>query len=70
VDSDVTCDMVSLCAGHIAIFPLAGQTQIICRFASDMVVAKMHIKILRIVVCLRASYPLANDRSLSVFAVI
>lgn len=41
MDSDVTCDMVSLNSLGVAASPGAGQTEIICRFATNVFLAQM-----------------------------
>jgi len=43
VDTEMRCDVVPLCAGRVAVLPLAGQTQVVGRLATDMLVAQMRI---------------------------
>lgn len=46
--SEMTSDMVSLCAGCSTVLPLASKTEIVCTLSSDMVVAQVIIKCLRV----------------------
>ena len=40
----MTSDMVALCTGCSAVFPLAGKTEIVCALSSDVIVAEMVIE--------------------------
>lgn len=40
----MTCDVVSLCAGGVAVLPHAGEAEVACALAADVVVAEMVVK--------------------------
>jgi len=68
--SQMTGDVISFCASYIAIFPFASQAQVIGRLATDVVVAKMDVKIFRIFVQLCATFPSTGNQLLNLFALI
>ena len=40
----MTSDVVALCTGCSAVFPLAGKTEIVCALSSDVIIAEMIIE--------------------------
>jgi hypothetical protein len=52
-------DMVPLCASCAAVDPLASETEVVCRFTADVVVAEMVVESLWVCVGLCAGFPLA-----------
>jgi hypothetical protein len=44
----VTGYVVALCAGGATVLPLAGETEVVCALAADVVVAKMVVEGLRV----------------------
>lgn len=46
VDAEMGGDVVALCAGCAAVPPPAGQTEVVCRLAADVVVAEVVVEML------------------------
>lgn len=40
----MTCDMIPLSTGSTAVFPLAGQTEVVGALTTDMIVAEMVVE--------------------------
>lgn len=40
----MTCDVVALCAGGVALLPFAGEAEVVCALAADVVVAEMVVE--------------------------
>ena len=55
--SEMTGDVVSLCAGGTAILPLASEAKVICALSTDVVVAEMVVERLRVLEGLLAVEP-------------
>lgn len=49
--SQVTGNMITLCAFGIASFPPACQAKVVGRLTTYMVVAEVYVKVFRVVVC-------------------
>lgn len=60
MNSEVGGDMVSLGGGVVAFLPMAGEAQVVCRLATDVVVSHVHVELLGVVVGFKALLPQTN----------
>jgi hypothetical protein len=61
VYADVGCDVVTLCAADVAALPFAGEAEVVCGLAADVVVAEVLVDDLGVVEDLAAVIPSAGD---------
>ena len=53
----MTGNVVALCAGRSAVLPLAGETEVVCAFPANVVIAKMVVEDLWVDISLGAALP-------------